>query len=257
MKKDKFPRVPECPGRRLEAGFAAVGHDEFYAELLAIGRAIGGPEISEQAAYTLAVSGTCHCGYCRGYAHCKYRAPRHIGDVLSNVFSTGKKSGALVANASRAYDDHKSDDVILDLGMGAGTCTAGWDLERGEIPIGIRLGVDIETEALRLAHAVHPNLQSAASISELTIPDDGHLIVLTGLVFNEVSVEISKSWADAISIARDSFTWIDVSYQPNRSSRPDVYLAQLGYKQVKVFDQETSSFTGNGGYVCEATTWHR
>ena len=257
MRKDKFPRVPKDPGIRITSGFATIGREDFSEELTNIGRRIGGVDISEQEAYTLAVSGICHCGTCSGYEHCNYRSPRHIGDVLSNIFSTGKKSASLVAYASQAYNNHQSDDIILDLGMGAGTCTAAWDLERRDIPIGTRLGVEIETQALRLAHAVHPNLQSAQSICDVVVPENGHLIVLSGLVFNEVDFDVSKSWADAISQERDAFTWIDISYQPNRSSRPDAYLACLGYEQTTFFEHEILSFSGNGRYVCEAMTWSR
>ena len=261
MRKDKFPQVPEDPGVRLISGFATIGREDFFEELTDIGRSIGGVDISEQTAYTLAVSGLCHCGTCSGYEKCNYRAPRHIGDVLSNVYSTGKKSASLVAYASQAYNNHQSDDIVLDLGMGAGTCTAAWDLDRCDVLIGTRLGVDIETQALRLAHAVHPNLQSGPTISDVVIPDNGQLIVLTGLVFNEVSFDVSNSWADAISSERDSFTWVDVSYQPiykpNSSSRPDSFFARLGYEKTSFFEHEIPSFSGNGRFVCEAMTWRR
>jgi hypothetical protein len=227
MKQEKFPTVPDSPKIRLTGGFRVVAQESFGAELISIGRSIGGDGIDESTAYSLAIAGGCHCGRCRGYGHCAYSSPRHIGDVVANVFGTGVKSGALTAYASRAYGNHQPTDVVVDLGIGAGACTAGWDLERGAIECGPRLGVEVEPQSLRLAHVVHETLVSAPDIGELAIPDDGSLVVLSGLVFNVVGHSIAESWAAAIAKSRDEFVWVDVSYQPRRHSRPDHIFENL------------------------------
>lgn len=260
MKKGKFPRVPAHPQPRLTSGYATIANEEFGEELISIGRASSGDDVEERLAYTRAISGDCHCGQCYGFAHCTYSDPRHIGDVVSNVFKTGVKSGALMAFASRAYDDHRPDDVVLDLGMGAGSCTAGWDLERGDVPSGRRLGVEIEPQSLRLAHAVHDTLESAAEIANLSIPEEGRLIVLSGLVFNVVPFAVAESWARAISDARADFVWVDVSYRSYRSrrhSRPDEIFREIGFTKDEFFTGEIEGFGGFGWYECEGMRWAR
>jgi hypothetical protein len=258
MKKEHFPLVPQHPGPRICAGYFAIGREHFLTELINAGREIGGHDLTADQAYALAIGCKCHCGLCGGYAHCKYRAPRHIGDVLANVHKTGHKSGSLVAYASQAYGNHKDDDVVLDLATGAGTCLTGWDLERGASEIGIRLGVEIEEESLRLAKAVHPNLITAPLISEISIPEDGNLIVLSGLVFNIVHHDVATSWAEAISQARDEFTWVDVSYHPSsRQTRPDEYLRTKGYEASTFYSGQIDGFSNFGIYRCEAITWRR
>jgi len=261
METANFERFQENAHRRLQAGFATIAADYFGDELVEIGRAIGGTELSAGAAYTRAVGCDCFCGRCRGYAKCSYRKPRHIGDVFSNVFRTGAKSGKLFADASAHFTSHSEDDVVLDLGIGAGTCMAGWELGRSDLGRGPRLGIEVEPNALRVAHTVHGTLISASDISTLPIPAGGRLVVLSGLVFNEVGHAVADSWARAIAEARDDFFWVDVSYrsfQLQRHSRPDDTFEKLGFRKMENFFEGTlDAFGGFGDYRCEGMRWIR
>jgi hypothetical protein len=182
----------------------------------------------------------CHCGSCgANYARCLYRSPLHIGHVLTNARMTGAKSAASVAAAMRDFPSDPVDSV-LSLGHGAGSCLLGVRLVR-PLPPAI-FGVETEQLSTRVALELFPNLRTATKISDLPQPE-GNLLVLSGLVFNEVDQPTSDLWFRWLSTRSRTIRWIDVGRIGEHHTMP---LESM--RRAKAFIQFHTSEVS--GYVC-------
>ena len=151
---------------------------------------------------------SCHCGICRGFPRCKFEKPRNHSDVVWNVRRTGWKSGGRIAEVGKILS-HFDDDSVLALGIGAGTCVAGWEFARGA-PLGRVIGVEIEPLAIQVACAAFPAAQIHESITTVSLPSTGRLVVLSGLVMNVVDASTAREWGEAVAKHANEIVWVDV-----------------------------------------------
>lgn len=168
-------------------------------------------------------TGTCHCGKCRGFPRCKFIEPRNHAEVMWNVRRTGWKSGGRIAEVAKILS-HFDDDIVLALGIGAGTCVAGWEFARGA-PIGRIFGVEIEPLAIQVARAAFPAAQIHQTITTVSLPSTGRLVVLSGLVMNLVDSATAYCWGEAAAKHCGEIVWIDVGREFDRNSLPHALAA--------------------------------
>ena len=207
--------------------------DSFRDELALIGRAAVGPNCSEDAAINEALAGRCHCGRCSArYARCTFSQPRHIGDVFHNLYATGSKAAAYVAEAASRVETWPEFTGVVSLGVGAGACLTGLAIAN-RLP-GQRFGVEIEPHARRLLPHIVPGVQVNDDIDNLQLPE-GHLLVVASLVWN-LRVP-SNSWAEAIAKGRNEFTTISVTRPGDWvNHHPAETWRQLGFTPTWPFE---------------------
>jgi len=198
----------------------------------------------------------CHCGTCSRYARCKFRQPRGVFDVLHNIDRTGSKAGSRVCAAAMTIE-HFADDVLLSLGMGAGSCVAGFEIGRGT-HVRHLFGVEVEPLAVRVAQAAFPTAEIRPAIEELEIPRSGRLVVLSSLVFNCITPDHARRWASFLAGSRASFLHISIgrAEEPGQFGIFEVELARHGMRQERHSLPENIDFS-DAGYATRATWWTR
>lgn len=209
-----------------------------------------------------ALAGNCHCGHCSPrYARCTFTSPRHIGDVFANLYATGSKAAAYVAQAASRVNDWPEFDGVLSLGCGAGACLTGLAIAN-RLP-GQRFGVEIEPHARRLLPHIVPDVRVDDDIDNLHLPS-GNLLVVASLVWN-LPVP-SYSWAAAIARDRSEFTTISVTRPWDRVNRhPAETWRQLGFtptwpyewRDTKNQDPAWRLSGDSSGYGIEVDHWRR
>jgi hypothetical protein len=219
-------------------------------------RAVAAAFTEEERTTHFDSASACHCGRCTRYARCKFRAPRCAADVVHNVCATGSKAGARVATVGLTVD-HFEDDVVLSLGMGAGTCVAGWVVARGA-ELQHLYGVEIEPLATRVARAAFPTARIAPTIADLELPHDGRLIVISSLVMNLVPPATATEWAARIADARREFLHLNIG----RFDEPGALQALEGAFRLRGLTplahrlpSDVDSY--DCGYATTATWWIR
>lgn len=203
----------------------------------------------------------CFCGFCRGYQRCRFVAPRNAIDVFRNIETTGLKAARLISKAGNAIG-HRSDDVLISFGCGAGSCIAGLEFSRGSQFDQI-FGVEIEPIAARFANATFPNLTIVDDAAKLEIPKHGRLIVLTSLVGNVIDWQTVQAWAQFIAGQRNEFLWINVGRDRDRNAIPsgEILLESLGWTRETLAPELSLPKWGdchdplNNGYTLEIGHW--
>lgn len=256
-----FPDADRRVQRRLNYSSSEV----LGPELADIGRSLGANPDDERAAISRAKARVCYCKRHIGtFPRCLFEAPRHLGEVLANANSTGLKGAALLASVSATLP-HRDDDVWVALGIGSGVDVLGIEDGRGT-RIAHLVGVDLSEVALRVAHALHPQLKSGQSIHEVDIPVHGELFVVSSLVFNYASAEVARDWAETVARARSSCTWVNVGYYPDhRKEQGTRWVAEqrlraLGFRDERrpIQDQHRAEVSsGRGEFVAEVVHWAR
>lgn len=234
------------------------------AQLASIGWSLGADPDDESAAISKAKYGRgCHCERHVGvYPRCWFEEPLDVGEVIENAGKRGADGAALLAAVSVTLE-HRVDDVWLAFGIGSGVDVLGIEDGRGT-RIERLIGIDLSDVALRVARALHPQIQTGRAIEDVTVPSTGRLFVLSSLVFNCVSVETARHWADSLAVMRDSFTWVDVAFHSYREAgtrwAAEDQLRTLGFRDERHPILEDHQFTlgsGKGEFVAEAVKWTR
>ena len=188
-------------------------------------------------------------------------APRHVGDVFSNLYATGSKSAAYIATAASRADDWPNFDAVLSLGIGAGACLTGLAIAH-RLP-DRRFGLEVEPIALRVLPAVVSDVVVEHDIKKLALPK-GKILVVGSLVWN-LPVP-TNLWAEEIAHERDEFWTLNVTRPRDfRNHKPDRVWESLG--MVSSWPYDFAEKTGilqawhwggdSGGYGIELDRWIR
>lgn len=153
--------------------------------------------------------------------------------------------------------EHFVDDVLVSLGMGAGSCVAGFEIARGTA-LRHLYAIEVEPLATRVAEAAFPSAQIRPTIAELEIPPSGRLVVLTSLVMNCVTPEVARHWAGFLSGARGRFWHLNVgrAEEPGRLGIFETELARHGMRPEPHSLPANIDFS-DSGYTTRATWWTR
>lgn len=239
----------------------SVAESEFSDELAKIGAGIVGPDAMVEDQTRAAKAGLCSCGRCHQYPRCTFLAPRHVGDVFSNLYATGSKSAAYLATAAAGADFWPNFDAVLSLGIGAGSCLAGLAIA-DRLP-DRRFGVEVEPIALRVLPRVVSNVTVEDDITKLALPC-GNILIVASLIWN-LPVP-AKIWAEEIARDRDEF-WVLSVTRPRdfKNASPDRVWAGLGFESSWPYNyhERTRTFAAwkldgdDGGYGIELNRWVR
>lgn len=198
----------------------------------------------------------CHCGKCRRFARCKFREPRCINDVLHNVRQTGSKAGTRICTVGTTLE-HYVDDVVVSFGAGAGSCLSGWEISRGA-PITHCFGVEVEPLATRLSRAAFPSATIERSTDAILLPSEGRVIAITSLVFNLVSADTARRWAEFLTSSRSQFFHVNVGRvdEPGTFAVFEATLRKQGMR-AHVHQIPINIDQHDVGYATQATWWCR